>query len=84
MKYSYRHLSPLFQLLQIILLLVGNNEGIRRCQALSSISMPPLTTTTGDHLPLARNAMDYFDRSTDPFHAVKSSVDMVRTITKTN
>jgi len=60
------------------MLLVGNNEGLRRCQALSSISMPPLATTTGDHLPLARNAMDYFDRSTDPFHAVKSSVDMLK------
>ena len=66
------------------MLLVGNNEGLRRCQALSSISMPPLATTTADHLPLARNAMDYFDRSTDPFHAVKSSVDIVRMITTTN
>jgi len=38
--------------------------------------MPPLTTI-GDHTLLARKAMDYFDQSTDPFHAVKTSVDLL-------
>jgi aspartyl aminopeptidase len=30
-----------------------------------------------DHLPLARAAMDFFDRSPDPFHAVQTSIDML-------
>ncbi len=47
------------------------------CQALSSISMPPMTTT-GEHLPLARKAMEYFDRSSDPFHAVQTSIDLLK------
>jgi aspartyl aminopeptidase len=34
-------------------------------------------TTTAAHLPLARKAMDYFDKSTDPFHAVKTSIDLL-------
>ena len=44
------------------------------CNALTI--MPPMTTTA-DHLPLARQAMDYFDKSPDPFHAVQSSIDML-------
>ena len=35
-------------------------------------------TTTGEHLPLARKAMDYFDRSSDPFHAVQTSIDLLK------
>lgn len=38
-------------------------------------SMPPLTSKTADHLPLARKAMNYFDQSPDPFHAVQTSID---------
>ena len=47
------------------------------CQALSSIPMPPMTTT-GEHLPLARKAMDYFDDSSDPFHAVQTSIALLK------
>lgn len=48
------------------------------CRALSSpISFPPLSTKVADHLPLARRAMDYFDKSTDPFLAVQTSIDML-------
>eukprot|EP00533_Pseudo-nitzschia_delicatissima_P002371 CAMPEP_0116084022 /NCGR_PEP_ID=MMETSP0327-20121206/3582_1 /TAXON_ID=44447 /ORGANISM="Pseudo-nitzschia delicatissima, Strain B596" /LENGTH=496 /DNA_ID=CAMNT_0003574943 /DNA_START=197 /DNA_END=1687 /DNA_ORIENTATION=+ len=35
-------------------------------------------TTTGEHLPLARKAMEYFDRSSDPFHAVQTSIDLLK------
>lgn len=38
-------------------------------------SMPPLTSRTAEHLPLAKKAMDYFDQSPDPFHAVQTSID---------
>lgn len=38
--------------------------------------MPPLTTTT-KHLPLAKKAMNYIDKSPDPFHAVQTSIDML-------
>lgn len=38
--------------------------------------MPPLTTTA-EHLPLARKAMEYFDSSSDPFHAVQTSIEML-------
>eukprot|EP00534_Pseudo-nitzschia_fraudulenta_P003631 CAMPEP_0201122526 /NCGR_PEP_ID=MMETSP0850-20130426/6143_1 /ASSEMBLY_ACC=CAM_ASM_000622 /TAXON_ID=183588 /ORGANISM="Pseudo-nitzschia fraudulenta, Strain WWA7" /LENGTH=498 /DNA_ID=CAMNT_0047389233 /DNA_START=268 /DNA_END=1764 /DNA_ORIENTATION=+ len=35
-------------------------------------------TTTGEHLPLARKALDYFDRSSDPYHAVQTSIDLLK------
>jgi hypothetical protein len=38
--------------------------------------MPPMTKTA-DHLPLAKQAMEYFDKSPDPFHAVQTSIDML-------
>ena len=38
--------------------------------------MPP-TTKTAEHLPLAKQAMDYFDKSSDPFAAVQTSIDML-------
>ena len=41
-------------------------------------SMPPLTTKTADHLPLAKKAMDYIDASPDPFHAVQTSIDLLK------
>lgn len=48
------------------------------CEALS-IPFPPLMTTA-EHLPLAEKAMEYFDRSSDPFHAVQTSIDLLRTV----
>jgi hypothetical protein len=39
-------------------------------------TMPPLTKTA-EHLPLARKAMEYFDSSSDPFHAVQTSIEML-------
>lgn len=46
------------------------------CLANGLTLMPP-TTKTADHLPLAKLAMDYFDKSPDPFHAVQTSVDLL-------
>ena len=45
-------------------------------QAKSSIGMPPFSEIS-EHLPLARKAMSYLDSSPDPFHAVKTSVDLL-------
>jgi aspartyl aminopeptidase len=45
-------------------------------QAMALTVMPPLATSN-DHLALADKAMDYFDSSSDPFLAVKTSVDML-------
>jgi aspartyl aminopeptidase len=47
------------------------------CHALAAVPLPPMTTTA-QHLPLARQAMDYFDKSTDPFHAVQTSIDLLK------
>ena len=51
-------------------------------QALASpSSLPPLTQTQTrmePYLPLARQAMAYFDASTDPFHAVQASIDLLQ------
>ena len=44
--------------------------------ALAARNMPPLTTTS-EHLPLATKAMEFLDKSPDPFHAVQTSVDML-------
>jgi aspartyl aminopeptidase len=35
-------------------------------------------TTTGEHLPLARKAIAYFDASTDPYFAVQTSIEMLQ------
>jgi aspartyl aminopeptidase len=43
-----------------------------------SVGMPPLSSRTAEHLPLAKQAMAYFDASSDPFHAVKTSCDMLK------
>lgn len=64
----------------MMMILQPGNSGRRtfsNCQALSSITMPPMVTT-GDHLPLARKAMNYFDHSPDPFHAVQTSIDLLK------
>ena len=46
----------------------------------SRLSMPPLTPPSGSSLisqdiPLANNALSFFDSSPDPFHAVQSSIE---------
>jgi hypothetical protein len=43
----------------------------------SSNNMPPLAKSSAHDLPLARQAMHFFDSSPDPFHAVQTSVDML-------
>jgi aspartyl aminopeptidase len=46
--------------------------------AAGGISMPPLTSRTAEHIPLAKQAMAYFDAGSDPFHAVQTSADMLK------
>ena len=77
--FHYCSYSVVCYILISILLKPGNNGGrhFSECQALSSIPMPPMTTT-GKHLPLARKAMDYFDHSPDPFHAVQTSIHLLK------
>lgn len=41
--------------------------------------LPPLIKTA-DHLPLAEAAMSYIDASPDPFHAVQTSVDLLKQV----
>ena len=49
------------------------------CHTVNALaSMPPLATTK-EHLPLAEKAMAYFDASSDPFHAVQTSIDLLKT-----
>ena len=43
----------------------------------SGLTIMPPTTKTAEHLPLAKLAMDYFDKSSDPFHAVQTSIDLL-------
>jgi aspartyl aminopeptidase len=48
----------------------------------AAVSMPTRSsrtteTTTAQHWPLAQKAMQYFDSSTDPFHAVQTSIEML-------
>lgn len=38
--------------------------------------MPPLSTTA-EHLPLAKKAMDFLDNSPDPFHVVQTAIDLL-------
>jgi aspartyl aminopeptidase len=39
-------------------------------------TMPPMTKIA-EHLPLVKKAMSFFDDSSDPFHAVQSSIKML-------
>ena len=71
-----RYIITMHLLILIILLFLENNEGLQYCVALSSITMPP-PMTTEDYLPVAKRAMAYFDKSTDPFHAVQASIDLL-------
>lgn len=43
-----------------------------------SLTPPPLSPLKPEHINLAKRAMSYFDMSTDPFHAVQTSVDMLQ------
>jgi aspartyl aminopeptidase len=42
----------------------------------SPYQMPPLNKAL-DHMDIAKKAMNYIDKSPDPFHAVQTSVDML-------
>ena len=66
--YSY-YLLLLLSLLPIVTVVV---HGL-------SLSLPPLTVSK-EHIPLAREALGYFDASPDPFHAVQSSADMLSAV----
>jgi len=48
----------------------ANSGGVNK------VSMPPLTPMA-DYIPLAKKAMSYIDSSPDPFHAIKTSADML-------
>jgi len=69
----------MYYVLMTILLHSGwkGDRNPSNCEALSSIPMPPMTTT-GEHFPLARKAMEYFDNSSDPFHAVQTSIELLK------
>src|SRR3569832_341448 len=41
--------------------------------------MPPPLAKTAEHMPLAEKAMSYIDASSDPFHAVQTSIDLLQT-----
>lgn len=43
-----------------------------------SVSLPPLSKMTPTQHELGLEAMTYFDRSTDPFHAVQSSAEILQ------
>ncbi|KAG7358769.1 aminopeptidase [Nitzschia inconspicua] len=80
MKVSRRHLfdwSLLFLLWKVLIFCRTDQYHGCHCYALSAVPLPPMTTTA-EHLPLARQAMEYFDRSTDPFHAVQTSIDLLK------
>lgn len=41
--------------------------------------LPPINTpTVPESLPLAKRAMEYLDAGTDPYHAVQTSIDLLR------
>lgn len=54
------------------------SSGVRAFSAVAR-NLPPLTQPAQikEHIPLAEKALDYFDKSPDPFHAVQTSVDML-------
>jgi aspartyl aminopeptidase len=76
-NYQLHSLIFLFDLLNITSFFSQDyGRRIMGCHALS-VPLPPMTTTA-EHLPLARRAMEYFDKSTDPFHAVQTSIDLLK------
>ena len=44
----------------------------------STTTMPPLSSTYKDHIPLAQDAMSFINNSPDPFHAVQSSINALQ------
>lgn len=51
--------------------------GLLCLQATNGLTIMPPTAKTAEHLPLAKRAMDYFDSSSDPFHAVQASINLL-------
>mmetsp|Transcript_32061 Transcript_32061/g.91457 ORF Transcript_32061/g.91457 Transcript_32061/m.91457 type:complete len:512 (+) Transcript_32061:134-1669(+) len=45
--------------------------------AVNALTIMPPMSKTADHIPLAKKAMEYFDNSPDPFHAVQTAIDML-------
>lgn len=43
-----------------------------------SLTMMPPKTKTVEHIPLAKKAMEFLDSSPDPFHAVQTTIDLLR------
>ena len=52
-------------------------SSVIQASSLSTSRMPPLTKMS-EHIPLAKEAINFFDSSPDPFHAVKTSTDMLK------
>jgi aspartyl aminopeptidase len=45
--------------------------------AVNALTVMPPMSKTAEHIPLAKKAMEYFDNSPDPFHAVQTAIDML-------
>lgn len=71
----FTNTQMIMRVLSMFLLLAVSSS---RADGLAGVgSMPPLTTKTADHLPLAKKAMEYIDASPDPFHAVQTSINLL-------
>jgi len=44
----------------------------------TTTTMPPLSSTYKDHIPLAQDAMSFINNSPDPFHAVQTSINALQ------
>jgi len=49
-----------------------------KLHASSTATMPPLSSSYKDHIPLAQDAMNYINDSPDPFHAVQTSINALQ------
>ncbi|GAX26815.1 aspartyl aminopeptidase [Fistulifera solaris] len=58
----------------VFTLFIGCAVWQKYAQALAAHPFTTTTTKTAEHLPLAQQAMEYINQSTDPFHAVQTSI----------
>ncbi len=45
--------------------------------AVDALTIMPPTSKTADHIPLAKKAIEFLDRSPDPFHVVQTAIDLL-------
>lgn len=71
---------PLTKMAKSTFLLIVSIFAMLCLQAINGLTIMPPTAKTAEHLLIAKRAMEYFDSSSDPFHAVQTSINLLEKV----